>query len=105
MIRASAVAAILASGASAVAAQGLDVGTSDFIYVSDLVARGFEPFGAGGANQALFGMTDGTDLYLCFAADTEELTTQRRDVLLGAIRDGSQERALPNLPVACILTQ
>ena len=91
-------------GAAPATAQAVAPQSSDFVYVTELLERGFEPFGTGGG-QTLFGMTDGSIIYMCFSADTEALADQRRDVLLGAIGEGSEDRALPNLPVACILTQ
>jgi hypothetical protein len=46
-----------------------------------------------------------TDMYLCFLADNEENQATRRDVLIANMQDDNANRTLPNIPVACILTQ
>ena len=98
--------AVAATGlATAAWAQQSEIGTGEFAYVSELLSRGFEPFGVGGTQQFAFGMSDGEDLYVCLPADTEEMAAERRDALVAAIRDGAESRTLPNLPMACILTQ
>jgi hypothetical protein len=50
-------------------------------------------------------LRDGTDLYLCFLADTPELQAERQQVLVDWLAGEAEERTLPNIRVACILTQ
>ena len=97
--------AVLAGGIAALGASAApEVGRSDFVYVSDLAAAGYEPFAVSGAG-ALFGMKSGADMYLCFSLDTEDAAAERREVLLQELAGTLAARALPNLPVVCILTQ
>jgi hypothetical protein len=56
----------------------IEVGQSDFTFVSDLAAQGFTPFATSASGNASFGMTDGTDLYLCFIADNLEAQAERQ---------------------------
>jgi hypothetical protein len=86
-------------------AQALDVGESAFRYVSELTAEGFAPFGTGGAARDLFGMTDGSAIYLCFLLDAPEDQSTRQATLVAELGDGAADRMLPNIPVVCVLTQ
>jgi len=83
----------------------LEVGESDFVWVSDLAIAGFKPFPVSGSGKASFGMMRDTDLYLCFLADNEKNQATRRDVLIASLGDEAASRTLPNIPVACILAQ
>jgi len=87
------------------AAQAHTVGESDFIWVSDLAHDGFKPFAVSSTSKASFGMMKGTDMYLCFLADHQEHQEVRRDVLIAGMKDDNSDRALPNIPVACVLAQ
>ncbi|MCK0148764.1 hypothetical protein MWU54_01915 [Marivita sp. S6314] len=86
-------------------AMAVDVGMSDYKFVSDLTAEGFETFGTGGAGNTVFGMTNGTDIYLCFLLDTPNDQTKRQTALLSELSGGSSDRAIPNIPVVCVMTQ
>ncbi len=88
-----------------VAASALDVGSSDFRYSSDLVADGFTPFAASGSVGALYGLTNADMLYLCFLADSGDAQAERQTTLLAEIRGDAPDKAVPNIPVICVLTQ
>lgn len=79
--------------------------TSDFVYSSDLAVRGFLPFAVSGTGNASYGMMKGTEIYLCFIADTSEAQAERQRVLRAEIAGENTTRTVPNIPVACILTQ
>ena len=87
------------------ASHALDVGTSDYVFVSDLSAQGFTPFGTGGALRDLFGMTDGSDIYLCFSLDAPEDQSTRQASLIAELQHTGTDRVVPNIPVVCVLTQ
>jgi hypothetical protein len=97
--------ALLLTTAAAHAQAAPEVGSSDFVLSSDLMAAGAEPFATSGTGQVLYGLRDGTDLYLCFLADTPELQAERQQVLVDWLAGEAEERTLPNIRVACILTQ
>lgn len=88
-----------------VAGQAIEVGESEFRFVSDLAQAGFAPFGTSASGNASFGMTDGADLYLCFIADNLTAQAERQQVLIAEIAGEEPDRSLPNIPVVCILTQ
>ena len=50
-------------------------------------------------------MKKGTDMYLCFIADTKPLQEERQKTLLAWLNDGSTERGVPNVRVVCVLVQ
>ena len=100
LVAASALGALLAAPAAAV-----ELGRGDFASVSELAAEGFEPFPASGAARALFGMKKGSDMYLCFIADTKPLQKKRQETLLAWLDGSSTERELPNIRVLCVLIQ
>lgn len=95
---------VAAAVIAAPAAAQIDPGRSEFRYVSELLAEGYEPVAASGVG-ALFGMTDGAELFLCFPLDTPEALAERQQVLLDEIAGGGEGRELPNIAVACVLTQ
>jgi hypothetical protein len=103
MIRGALISGLLACAAPM--AMAVEVGTSDYMFVSDLSAKGFEAFGTGGSGNTLFGMTDGSDIYLCFLLDTPTDQSKRQTALLAELDGGSAERAIPNIPVVCVMTQ
>lgn len=88
-----------------IGAAALEVGESDFVWVSDLAIAGFKPFPVSSSGKASFGMMQDTDMYLCFLADNEKNQATRRDVLIASLQDDNASRTLPNIPVACILAQ
>ena len=94
---AGALGAVLAFPVSA-----LEVGRSDFAFVSELAAEGYEPFPASSVSRALFGMRKGDDMFLCFIADTKPRQTERQETLLAYLDGTSAERDLPNIQVACV---
>ena len=100
LVAASALGALLAVPAAAV-----ELGRGDFASVSELAAEGFEPFPASGVARALFGMKKGSDMYLCFIADTKPLQKKRQEALLAWLDGSSTERELPNIRVLCVLIQ
>ena len=89
----------------ALPAQAIEVGQSEFVFASDLSQRGFTPFASSASGNAAFGMTDGSDLYLCFIADNLEAQAMRQQVLIAEINGEGPDRTVPNIPVVCILTQ
>lgn len=96
--------ALLLAGLPA-AAGALDVGSSEFVYVSDLSAQGYTPFATSGVGQTVFGMTNGTDLYLCFAADKPGNQNERLTAMRAEIAGENPDRTVPNIPIVCIMTQ
>jgi hypothetical protein len=86
-------------------AAAIEVGEADFTFVSDLSAQGFTPFATSASGNASFGMTDGTDLYICYIADNLEAQAQRQQVLIAEIGGEGPDRTVPNIPVVCVLTQ
>ncbi|MDJ1008997.1 MAG: hypothetical protein QNJ13_14360 [Paracoccaceae bacterium] len=97
--------AALAFALSPLAAPAAEIGTGAFFYVTELVDEGFTPFATSGAGNAVFGMTDGTDLYLCFIADTGTAQAERQRVLMAEIEGQASGRQVPNIPVICVETQ
>jgi hypothetical protein len=91
--------------ALAAAQEGMTVGESDFVHLSDLALDGFEPFGTSGATGDLFGMRKGSDMYLCYGADRAELQAKRQSVLGQELAGARPDRRLPNILVFCVLTQ
>jgi hypothetical protein len=91
--------------AAPMAAFAIDVGTSEYVFVSDLTERGFTPFATSASGNASFGMTDGTDLYLCFIADNLEAQAVRQQALIAEISGDGTDRTVPNIPVVCVMTQ
>jgi hypothetical protein len=89
----------------ALPAHAIEIGQSDFTFVSDLAAQGFTPFATSASGNASFGMTDGTDLYLCFIADNLEAQAERQQALIAEINGENPDRSVPNIPVVCVLTQ
>lgn len=83
----------------------MEMRRSDFAFVSELVAKGFEPFPASSVANSIFGMKKGSDMYLCFIADTKPRQKERQETLLAYLGGGSTERDLPNIQVACVLIQ
>lgn len=86
-------------------ASAMEVGRGDFAFVSELVAKGFEPFPASSVANSIFGMKKGSDMYLCFIADTKPRQKERQETLLAYLGRSSSERDLPNIQVACVLIQ
>jgi hypothetical protein len=103
MIRAALISASLALVAPAVSAFEPDI--SDYIFSSDLSAQGFAPFGTGGVGNTVYGMSDGSDIYLCFLFDTPEDQSTRQTALLAELAGESPDRSIPNIPVVCVMTQ
>ena len=104
-VLANIIAACTLGASVAVPAAALEADRGDFAFVSDLAATGYEPFAASGAVKSLFGMKKGSDMYLCFSADSATLQAERKDVLLAYIDGRSTERDLPNIPVVCVRVQ
>ena len=100
LVAASALGALLAFPAGAE-----EVGRGEFASVSELAAEGFEPFPASGVARALFGMKKGSDMYLCFIADTKPLQNERQETLLAWLDGSSTVRDMPNIRVVCVLVQ
>ena len=82
-----------------------ETGTSDFVYVSDLAAQGFAPFATSSTGGATFGMHDGPDFHLCFIADNMTDAAVRQHTLVAELNGDNRDRTVPNIPVACVLTQ
>jgi hypothetical protein len=95
----------LAFMSAPLAAFALDVGSSGFRWSSDLMNEGFRPIASSGVVNDIYGMSRGTDIYLCFVADTAEHQTFRQGILRAELANGNPAPAMPNIPVACILTQ
>ena len=103
MIRALLISASVMGAAQMAAA--FEPGTSDFVFSSDLLSRGFTPFGTGGTGNTLCGMSDGSDIYLCFLFDTPEDQSARQTALLAELAGDTPVRTVPNIPVVCVMTQ
>ena len=86
-------------------AAAIDVGQAEYRFVAELSAEGFTPFATSASGNASFGMTNGTDLYLCFIADNLEAQAERQQALIAEINGEGPDRTVPNIPVVCILTQ
>ena len=84
---------------------GFSLGSSEFAFSSDLLARGGEIVAASGAGGSLWGVRLEEDAYLCFLADVPEAQARRQEVIVGAMGDDAAPRELPSIPVVCILTQ
>ncbi len=98
------IALLLLVAAPAAAQEGYPVGTSDFMWSSELFAAGAEPIAAGDGG-AVHGYRTDDGIYLCFLADSPEAQTRRQAVILEGLGGADAPRALPNIPVVCILTQ
>ena len=96
--------AVICFAASAAQAQ-LQVGQSDFIYSSELMSQGFEPFSTSGVGQSLYGLRRGNALYLCFLADQPDFQETRQQTIMAQISGEAEARTVPNVPVVCVLTQ
>ncbi len=86
-------------------ASATEIGVSEFVYSSDLLAQGFEPIAVSSTAGAVYGLRKGQELYLCVIADTDASGRQRTRVLKQVIDGSVEDRTLPNIPIACILTQ
>lgn len=82
-----------------------EVGKSDFRFSSDLANEGFTPFATSGTAFSIYGMRRDADQYLCFIADQSDDQSERQRVLLAELAGEKPARAVPNIPVVCILTQ
>lgn len=102
MIRGAAIAAMVCSTGPATA---VEVRTSSYVFVSDLSAQGFTPFGTGGVAGDMFGMGNGEDIYLCFLLDTPEDQATRQSILIAELQGAADGSEIPNIPVVCVLTQ
>jgi hypothetical protein len=102
MIRAAVIAVLASAGSAAMA---YEPGQSDYVFSSDLSAQGFTPFGTGGSGNTLYGMTNGSDIYLCFLFDTPEDQSTRQTALLAELAGTATDRTIPNIPVVCVMTQ
>jgi hypothetical protein len=102
MMRAIAISAMAFAGTIATA---YEPGQSDYVFSSDLVAQGFAPFGTGGSGNTVYGMTNGSDIYLCFLFDTPEDQATRQTALLAELAGNATGRTIPNIPVVCLMTQ
>ena len=100
-----AIAVLWAALCLALPVHAIDVGQSEFVFVSDLSAQGFTPFATSASGNATFGMTNGSDLYLCFIADNLEAQATRQQALIAEINGEGPDRTVPNIPVVCILAQ
>ncbi|EIE51902.1 hypothetical protein AL036_07655 [Salipiger aestuarii] len=101
MLRAFVLAALALAPVGALA----EAGSADYAYVSALAAEGFEPFAVSQVGNASFGMRKGAEMYLCFIIDTNENQTRRQTVLLAELAGKAPDRAVPNIPLVCVLTQ
>ena len=86
-------------------ASAMEVGRNDFAFASELAAEGFEPFPASSTARSLFGMKKGSDMHLCFIADTKPRQKERQETLLAYLGGSSAERDVPNIQVVCVLVQ
>ena len=102
MIRSAVIAAAAFAGSAAMA---FAPGQSDYVFSSDLLVQGFEPFGTGASGNVLYGMTNGSDIYLCFLFDTPEDQATRQTALLDELAGQAKDRSVPNIPVVCVMTQ
>lgn len=94
--------AALVATASPVA-QALEVGESEFAWMSELARDGFKPIAVSNAANASFGMMRGTELYVCFLADTKEHQERWQAAILANIKDDDAGRTVPDVPFVCIL--
>lgn len=83
----------------------LEASASDFRYSSDLLNEGFMPFATSGSGNAIYGMHKGTEMYLCFIMDRGQDQAERQRVLLAELAGEAPDPSVPNIPVACVLTQ
>lgn len=90
---------------AAAPAAAISPGQSDFVFSSDLMAGGAVPFAVSSTGNALYGLRRGSDLFLCFLADTSDAQASRQQALLDAIMNGADPVPVPNIPVICVLTQ
>ena len=97
--------AALAGLLAALPASAIEVGESDYVFSSDLVERGFEPFAVTGVANATYGLTDGSDLYLCFIADTPDAQAERQAALIAELEGAPVAASVPNIPLICVMTQ
>ena len=88
-----------------VSAFSQQVGTSDFVYVSELASDGFQPFPISGVANASFGMMKNTDMYMCFIADTPENQKKRRTILIESFQDDEKSKEIPNIAIVCARIQ
>lgn len=95
---------LILSGFSCFAA-AQEAGKSQFYYVSDLVIDEFEPFAVSSSANVSFGMRKGSDMYLCFLADSQDLAAERRAIVARAIWDDEASREVPNITVVCVQAQ
>ena len=102
MIRRALIAALALASPAAMA---LEPGQSEYVFSSDLSAQGFTPFGTGGVGNTLYGMTNGSDIYICFLFDTPEDQATRQTALLAELAGEATDRTIPNIPVVCVMTQ
>jgi hypothetical protein len=86
-------------------AAALDLGSSEYVFVSGLAGDGSAPFAMRSLGDTSFGMTCGTDQHLCFIADTMQAPAVRQQTLLADIARKTRDCTVPNIPVVCILTQ
>ena len=93
------------AGQEGSAPPGFSLGSSDFAFSSDLIARGGEIVPASGAGGSVWGVRVEQDAYLCFLADVPDAQARRQGVIVGAMGDEAAPRELPSIPVVCILTQ
>ena len=93
------------AGQEGSAPPGFSLGSSEFAFISDLIAEGGEIVPASGAGGSVWGVRREDDVYLCFLADVPDAQERRQGVIVGAMGDEAAPRELPNIPVVCILTQ
>ena len=96
---------VAATALLALPASAMETWRGDFAFVSELVAKGFEPFPSSTVTKALFAPKKGTDMYPCFLADSRTLQAERQKTLLAFIQGESTERDMPNIPFACALVR
>lgn len=82
----------------------LDIAENDWAYSSELSAQGFAPFATSSVN-SVYGMQRGTEIFLCFVMDTSAAQAKRQSALLAELSGTATSRTVPNIPVACVLTQ
>lgn len=99
-----AITAMLALCATAAPAE-MKIERTEFVFSKDLIEQGAAPFPVSGTGGAIFGLRRDKDLWLCFLADTEDAAAERQETLMAEIRGDSPDREVPNIPVACVLTQ
>ncbi|MFP7673320.1 hypothetical protein ACG74X_08190 [Marivita sp. S0852] len=103
MMRASLISGLLACAAPM--AMAVEVGMSEYKFASELAADGFEAFGTGGSGNTVFGMTNRSDIYLCFLLDSPTDQSTRQAALLTELDGENEDRSVPNIPVVCVMTQ